>query len=167
MQILTAEKSGRVRRKANWLHRIGVPVLGLVLVCIAAFLLHRTLRQYRLEEIADSLSRIPVSRIVLAGFFAAGSYLCLTGFDWLALQYVGSHLPYRRVALASFCSLSLGHNIGFAALSSGALRYRFYSRWGVSGEDVAKVILFCGVTVGLGLTILGGSVLLLRSELAA
>jgi uncharacterized membrane protein YbhN (UPF0104 family) len=167
MQILTAEKRGPIRQKANWLRRFGPPVLGLVVVCIAVFLLHRTLGRYRIEEIEESLIRIPVGRLALAGVFAAASYLCLTGFDWLALRYVGEHLPYRRVALASFCSLSLGHNIGFAALSSGALRYRFYSRWGVSGEKVAKIILFCGVTVGLGLIVLGGCALLLRSDLAA
>jgi glycosyltransferase 2 family protein len=161
------EKRGQIRRNIKGLRRIAPVILGLVLVCIAAFLLHRTLSRYRIEEIEESLSRIPVSRIALAGFFAAASYLCLTGFDWLALRFVGKRLSYRRVALASFCSLSLGHNIGFAALSSGALRYRFYSRWGVSGENVAKIILFCGVTVGIGLIGLGGGVLLLRSALAA
>jgi glycosyltransferase 2 family protein len=104
---------------------------------------------------------------MLAGLFAAASYLCLTCFDFLALRYVGQRLPYPKVALASFCSLSLGHNIGFAALSSGAIRYRFYSRWGVRAGDIAKIILFCGMTVGLGLAILGALALLLRSDLAA
>ncbi len=141
--------------------------MAFFLVGMACFLLYRTLRQYQLEEILNSLKDIPPSKIVMAGLFVAASYLCLTGFDWLALQYVGHKLPYRKVALASFCSLSLGHNIGFAALSSGAIRYRFYSRWGVSGGDVAKIILFCGVTVGLGLIILGGFALILRSDLAA
>lgn len=36
---------------------------------------------------------------------------------------------YPRAALASFTSLAIGHNVGVAALSSGAVRYRFYSRW--------------------------------------
>jgi uncharacterized membrane protein YbhN (UPF0104 family) len=53
-----------------------------------------------------------------------------------------------------------------AALSSGAVRYRFYSRWGLTAGEVAKVIVFCGVTVGLGLLVLGGAALLLRSGLA-
>jgi uncharacterized membrane protein YbhN (UPF0104 family) len=75
-------------------------------------------------------------------------------------------LPYPQAALASFTALSLGHNIGLAALSSGAFRYRFYSRWGLKAGEVAKVILFCGVTVGLGLLVLGGTALLLRSGLA-
>src|SRR3954469_3454903 len=96
----------------------------------------------------------------MAGCFAAASYICLTGFDWLALHYCGRPLPYRKAALASFTSLSLGHNFGFAALSSGAVRYRFYSRWGLSAEQIARVIIFCGVTVGLGLILLGGIALL-------
>jgi hypothetical protein len=46
------------------------------------------------------------------------------------------------------------------------VRYRFYSRWGLGAGDVAKVIVFCGVTVGLGMLTLGGTALLLRSSLA-
>jgi hypothetical protein len=138
-----------------------------MLVGLAAILLFRTLHQYRLEEITASLAAISVGHIVLMIVFAAASYLSLTGFDWLALRYVGQHLPYPKVALASFCSLSLGHNIGFAALSSGAIRYRFYTRWGASPADVAKIIVFCGITVGLGLMILGGSAILMRFDLAS
>jgi uncharacterized membrane protein YbhN (UPF0104 family) len=158
--------AGAVGRKA-WLRKIGGPILALLVTVLAAFLLYRTLSGYELGELIDSLAGMPPSRIATAILFAAASYLCLTGFDWLALRYIGQNLPYRRAALASFCSLSLGHNIGFAALSSGAIRYRFYTRWGVPGADVAKIILFCGVTVGLGLIILGGAALILRSDLAA
>jgi len=106
-------------------------------------------------------------RLALSVMFAAASYLCLTAFDWMALRYVGHRLPYRYIARASFCSLSLGHNIGFAALSSGAIRYRFYSRCGVVMGDIAKIILFCGITVGLGLFVLGGLAFLLNSTFAS
>jgi glycosyltransferase 2 family protein len=155
-----AGKPGSPLRR--WIARIvAVAVIGL-----AAFLLYRTLRNYTLAEITSSIAAIPSSRIALALAFAAGSYLCLTGFDWLATRYAGAPLPYRYVALASFCSLSLGHNIGFAALSSGAIRYRFYTRRGVSAEGIAKIIVFCGITVGLGLALLGGIAMLLRPDLA-
>jgi len=161
----TSGNAAATGRKRNW-SRWFAPVLGIALVGLAAFLLYRTLSRYSRDEIVASLAGIPASHIAFAILFAAASYLCLTGFDWLALRYVGQKLPYRKVALASFCSLSLGHNIGFAAMSSGAIRYRFYSRWGVSGGNIAKIIVFCGTTVGLGLMILGGCALLLRSDLA-
>jgi uncharacterized membrane protein YbhN (UPF0104 family) len=165
--VASALASEAAWSKRSQLRQIAGAIFALLLVSLAVFLLYRTLSRYQFEDILNSLTSIPASRIVMAGAFAAASYLCLTGFDWLALRYIGQNLQYRKVALASFCSLSLGHNIGFAALSSGAIRYRFYSRWGVSGGDVAKIILFCGVTVGLGLMMLGGCALVLRSDLAA
>jgi uncharacterized membrane protein YbhN (UPF0104 family) len=151
------------RRVSTWLK----PLLVVAVLSLAAFLLYRTLSRYSLAEIAASVTAIPPARMALAGAFAAASYFCLTFFDWLALRYVGRTLPYPYVALASFTSLSLGHNIGFAALSSGAVRYRFYSRWGLTLGEIAHVIVFCGITVGLGLAILGGCALLLRFRLAS
>jgi uncharacterized membrane protein YbhN (UPF0104 family) len=144
----------------NWKYLIAAAAIGL-----AAFLLYRTLSRYSLEELTAAVSAVPVPRLLGAAGFAAASYLCLTFFDYLALRYVGRPLPYPKAALASFTALSLGHNIGLAALSSGAVRYRFYSRWGLDAGEVAKVIVFCGITVGLGLLTLGGAALLLRSEL--
>ncbi|KPH07227.1 UPF0104 family protein (plasmid) [Rhizobium acidisoli] len=128
----------------------------------AVFLLYRIFEQYSLYQIVQSVRSIPLSSFCTALLFAAASYLCLGCFDLLAIRSLGKSLPYPKIALASFISLSLGHNIGFAGLSSGAFRYRFYSRWGLTTEDVAKIILFCGVTVGLGLITLGGLALIVN-----
>jgi glycosyltransferase 2 family protein len=143
-----------------------VPLVAAGLIALAAFLLYRALSRYSFDQVVASVMAIPAWRLASAGAFAAASYLCLTGFDWLALRYVRRPLPWRQAALASFISLSLGHNIGFAGLSSGAIRYRFYSRWGLSAGEVAKMVLFSGATVGLGLLILGGIALLARGDLA-
>lgn len=137
-----------------------------IAVALAAWLVYRALSRYSLEDIRVSLSELPAGSVLLALAFAAGSYLCLTLFDYLALHYVGKPLAYPRAALASFTSLSIGHNVGVAALSSGAVRYRFYARWGLGTEEVAKVILFCGVTVGLGLVTLAGLCLIALPETA-
>lgn len=134
--------------------------IGAVAFILAAILLTRTLSQYDAGEIVDSFLEIPAADIGFAVMFAMLSYFCLTWFDWLALRYVGHPLPYRRAALASFTALSLGHNIGFSGASSGAIRYRFYSRWGLSLGEVAALVVFCGITVGLGLLSLGSVALL-------
>jgi uncharacterized membrane protein YbhN (UPF0104 family) len=145
----------------NWKYVIAAAAIGL-----AAFLLYRTLSRYSLDQLIAAVTAVPVPRLLGAAGFAVASYLSLTFFDYLALRYVKRPLPYPKAALASFTALSLGHNIGLAALSSGAVRYRFYSRWGLRTGEVAKVIVFCGITVGLGLMVLGGAALLLRSGLA-
>ncbi|MDB5592920.1 lysylphosphatidylglycerol synthase domain-containing protein [Enterovirga sp.] len=157
----TADQEARTGRK-TWLLR-GLLVLG---ICLAAYLIYRTLHRYSFDDIVAAVAAIPGSNLARAGGFAAASYLCLTGFDWLGLRYVGRNLSYPRAALASFTSLSLGHNIGFAGVSSGAIRYRFYARWGLSTGEVAKLVLFCGVTVGLGLLTLGAAALVLKPEVA-
>ena len=136
-------------------------------VLVSAFLIWRISRQYGFDEVVESVGAIPAGRLMLAVGFAATSYLCLTGFDWLAVRYVGRPLPWRKCALASFIALSIGHNVGVSVLSSGAIRYRFYSRWGLSGSEVVKVIVFCGLTVALGLMILGGVALLSSPGLAS
>lgn len=136
-------------------------LIVVAIVCLAAFLLYRTLSRYSFDEIVASVRSIPVGRLLMAIVFAGCSYLCLTGFDALGVRYAGKPLPYWKTALTSFVSLSIGHNIGVAALSSGAVRYRFYSRWGLTAEDVAKVIVLAGLTVGVGLATLGGIGMLL------
>lgn len=133
-----------------------VNLLVVVALALALWLIYRSVSRYSPGEIAQSLSVIPLQHLAIAIAFTALSYACLTGFDALGLIYAGKPLPYRRAALTSFVSLSIGHNVGLSALSSGAIRYRFYSRWGLRAEDVAKVVLFSGLTVALGLLALCG-----------
>lgn len=141
--------------------------IAIAAIILAGTLLYRTLSGYSVAEIVASVAGIPLARLGSAVGFMAASYLTLTLFDHLGLRYAGHALPWRKAALASFTALSLGHSIGFAGVSSGAIRYRFYARWGLGVEDVAKVVLFSGLTVALGLMTLGGAALLLRPGGAA
>ncbi|MCB9968725.1 MAG: UPF0104 family protein [Geminicoccaceae bacterium] len=141
-------------------------VLAGILLPLFAWFLWRQWQEIDVREVVASARDIPLFNLLAAGAFAALSYLCLTGFDFMAVRYAGRPLPYHKVAPASFVSLSIGHNIGIAALSSGAIRYRFYSRLGLSEGDVGRVILFCGVTVGVGLLTLAGLAAVVNPSLA-
>ena len=154
-----SNKSSSLKRLYPW---IGVTVFGL-----AVFLIYRALRGHSLEEIVQSLGAISSTHLALGAAFTAGSYLCLTANDTLAIRYTKGDLPYRRIALASLISLSIGHTLGLAAFSSGAVRYRFYTAWGLSAGDVGRIILFCGATVLVGLTTLGATAALTQPPLVA
>jgi uncharacterized membrane protein YbhN (UPF0104 family) len=143
------------------------PLTAALVICLVVILAYRILHEYRWSDITQAIAAVSSERIARSVMFAAGSYFCLTWFDWLALRCVGRPLAYRKAALASFCSLSLGHNVGFAGLSSGAVRYRFYARWGLSFEEVAKLVIFCAITVAMGLVTVGGCSLLLNPAFAA
>lgn len=116
-------------------------VFGLLL---AAYLLYKVFNRYTFDEILQSIDRIPRWRLVSGFAFCALSYLCLTGFDWMALRYVGRPLAYPKAAIASFTALAIGHNLGVAALSSGAVRYRYYTRWGWTLRRSPKSSCFAG-----------------------
>jgi hypothetical protein len=149
--------SSRLRRLYPW--------IGIAIFSVAAWLVYRALRQYSVEQIVASLGAISLRHLALGGLFAAGSYLCKTGNDLLAVRYTGSDLAYPKVALASFTALSIGQTLGVAAFSSGAVRYRFYSAWGLSAGDVARILVFCGLTVLLGLASVAGIACLLGTRL--
>ncbi|WP_377298729.1 YbhN family protein [Rhizobium sp. SGZ-381] len=126
---------------------------------LAGYLVYIGLSQFTWDQIVESVRAIPMSNFLLALLYCAGSYLCLTGFDWTGVRYVKNDLAYPKIALASFVALGLGQSIGLAGVSSGAIRYRYYAHWGMSTEDVAKIVLMSGMTVGLGLLVLSGIVM--------
>jgi uncharacterized membrane protein YbhN (UPF0104 family) len=147
--------------------RLVVAILAAAASALALFLLWRVLHRYSIEEIAAAVGAIPAGRLAAAALAAAGSYLVLTFFDFAGVRYAGSRLSWRKVALASFTALSIGHSIGLAALSSGALRYRFYCWWGLGRGDVVRIILFCAATSALGLAAVNGAALVAAPGLLA
>jgi uncharacterized membrane protein YbhN (UPF0104 family) len=150
-----------MRRVRRWM-----PLLTAALVAVAAFLVWRVLHQFSLADVSRSLHRLSGARLALAALCTAGSYLALTGFDYLGIRYAGARLAYPRVALASFTGLSIGHTLGLAPLSTGAIRYRFYSQWGLDAATIAKVVLFSAMTVAIGELSLSSIVMLAEPELA-
>jgi phosphatidylglycerol lysyltransferase len=87
-------------------------------------------------------------------------YACLTLYDALGLRFAQVRLPYPRLALISFMGYAIGHNIGSNTLSGGAIRYRAYSRLGLSAKQIGTVIAFGTLTFVLGAaTLLGVSLL--------
>lgn len=149
-----------VERAASPWKTWGSRLLLLAVLGLMAFLLQKTLGRYSLDELMAAVRAVPALNIGLAGAFAASSYACLTLFDTMALRYAGHRIPYPYIALTSFVSLGIGHSIGLAGLSSGAIRYRFYRRFGLKVGEVAKVILFSGLTVAVGLASLAAIMLL-------
>jgi uncharacterized membrane protein YbhN (UPF0104 family) len=161
MRALRAFASSRLS-----VRRLIGPVLAIAALGLAAWLLHRQLQKYGLAEIGRALGEIGLGDMAMALAFTAGSYFCLTISETLGVRYTGRRLPYRKIAFTCFVSLSLGHNIGLAALSSGAIRYRFYSAWGFTLGDVGRIVLLSGTTIGLGYATLAGAALIARPDLA-
>jgi uncharacterized membrane protein YbhN (UPF0104 family) len=154
-----SEVSDKLKRLHPW--------IATAAFALAAFLVYRALRQYSMSQILESLRAISLRHLALGTALTAASFTCFTGNETLAVRYTGRDLPYRRIALASFTSLSIGHTLGLAALSSGAIRYRFYTGWGLSPGDVGRIILFSALTVAVGMATAGGLASLIQPALVA
>ena len=141
-----------------------VPVVIFVLALVA---LHRLGGEFHLRDVLAEFAAIEPWRIVAAVLLAAGSYLALTGYERLALGYAGATMPWRRYALTSFVANAVGYNVGIAAVSGGAVRYRLYAPLGLDAADVAKVVAFCTLTFVLGVAALAGASFLARAGEAA
>jgi phosphatidylglycerol lysyltransferase len=68
------------------------------------------------------------------------------------------------VAFTSFTGFSLGNTIGVSWLSGGAVRYRLYSRVGLSATEIAMIVAFCTVGFGVGEVLVGGMALIVHPD---
>ncbi len=133
--------------------------LGLVLLIGAIYVVQREFRHLNLRDVGRAMRQVPQHALLVAAVWNLAAYGVLTFYDRLATIYAGHRVSYSRTALASFCAYALAHNLGFAAVSGAAVRYRLYSHWGLTPEQIAKVIAFCSLTFGLGGMSLGGAIL--------
>ncbi len=147
--------------KKKLLHWIG-PLIGSILFAIALFVIHRQLSEYHYRDIIRYIKELPPGRISMAFIVTILSYVLLTAYDTLSFYYIKNPLEYRKIAFASFVGYAFSHNIGFALLSGGSVRYRFYSVWGLSAVEVTKVVAFNGLTFWTGFFTVGGIVFLLE-----
>ncbi len=142
----------------RWL-RHAPPVLGVALLIGAIYVVQREFRHLKLKDIGVALDAIPATALVFSFVWTIMSYFILTFYDRLGTIYAGHKVSYGRVAFASFCAYALSHNLGFAAVSGAAVRYRLYAHWGLTPLQIGKTVAFCSLTFGLGGMVLGGAIL--------
>lgn len=141
------------------LRAIAGPLLAAILFAAAIRLLMHEARQTSRDEFLAALTGVPWVYLAIAGLLIALNYGLLITYDLLALRYVRRPLPLRRVALVSFVGYTLGNNLG-TLIAATPLRFRFYSRWGLSPAQILALIAFLGLTFWSGVWFLGGLALI-------
>lgn len=126
-------------------------IATVIVFLIALAAMQHLLRDFHYREIIGQLKSLSAKQLLIAVLCTIGSYWTLTFYDLSALRYAGIKLPYKLVAFASFTGYAVSNNLGFALVSGGSVRFRLYSAAGLSAGDIAKVVLFAGVTFMAGL----------------
>jgi phosphatidylglycerol lysyltransferase len=140
---------------ASWWRRLS-PLLGVALLCAAIYAVADQLQQYTAAGLWHAVRAVPPPAFGLAVALTAVNYAILSGYDLLAFVYLRRRLAWWRVSLASFVGYAVSNSLGFAGLTGATARYRFYSRWGLSNDEIGRIVAFYNATFGLGLLLLGG-----------
>lgn len=137
-----------------------LPLVTLALFAAALWVLHDALRHFHYHQVLHRLKAIPGTHILTALGLTILSYLVLTIYDQLAISFIRHPLERGKVSLASFVSYAFSNNLGLSLLTAGSVRYRLYSAWGLSAEEIAQLVTFTMLTFWLGIITVGCGVFL-------
>ncbi len=88
----------------------------------------------------------------------------LISHDILAFSFIGGSLEWSKIALTSFIAYAFSNSVGYSFLSGGYIRYRFYSAWGLSAINIAKIIGFCIGTSIIGFLTVSGMAFIIEHK---
>ncbi|MER2537210.1 MAG: YbhN family protein [Rhizobiaceae bacterium] len=144
------------------LKKIIWPVVGAAAIVFSVWLLYHELRGLSLEELWGSLMAIPARDWLLSALCTLAAYAALAGYDRIALLHLERHVNWLFIAVCSFTTYALSHNIGASVVSGAVIRYRAYSSRGLTPREIGILVAFCSFTFALGVVLLTGIVLVLE-----
>lgn len=119
--------------------------------------------------IAERLVGIPAWGYLMAAASTLLAYGALAWYDRIALIHLNRQrgISWIYIAVCSFVTYALSHNIGASVLSGGMVRLRAYTAKGLATAEVAVLVALCSFTFAFGTIILVGAVLVIEPEILA
>ncbi len=148
--------------------RRALPVmLSLGILALALHALAREFPPQGYAALRTAIARLDPGRIALALLFGLGSHACLIGFDAIGLRRSSHRVPPLRLVITAFLANAVGHLLGFAALTGGAVRWRGYGGAGLGAADIGQVVLTSTLGFLFGAWVLLASALTFEPAAAA
>ena len=141
------------------------PIVGSAAVVFSIWLLYHELRGVSLDEMKASFVRIPLQSWLLATLSTLVAYGALAGYDRIALNYLNRKVPWLFIAIGSFTTYAISHNVGASVLSGAVVRYRAYGSKGLSATEIGVLVAFCSFTFAFGVVFLTGLVFVVEPEI--
>lgn len=115
-------------------------------VLLAGYITYREIQGYGLGSVTQIIAHVSPILLLKTIVLTVLGYIALAAYDGLALKQLGKSLPLKQVLLVGFTSFAVSNNAGHALVSGGAIRYRFYSNWGLEGFEIAQIIALSTLT---------------------
>lgn len=132
-----------------------------LLLAAAGYVLWREFHALTVADVAASVRAWGWDSVALALGLSATSFLLMGLVEWLGLRWAGARIALPSALAGSFIASAVAHTLGANLIVSGAVRARFYSRYGVTLRQVAATTLFHGFSFSVGLSTLAGLSLLI------
>ncbi|HUK20333.1 MAG TPA: lysylphosphatidylglycerol synthase domain-containing protein [Gemmatimonadales bacterium] len=126
-------------------------IVELALLAGALWIVRRQLREVSIHELIGEFRSLRPNRLVASFALTVLGYLALAGYDIIALRFLRRSLAISRIVLASFIGYALANNIPLSLFVGGSVRYRFYSRWGLTTAETTELVFLNLVTYTVGL----------------
>ncbi|ASV35174.1 hypothetical protein CI807_02890 [Pseudomonas sp. NS1(2017)] len=111
--------------------------IAFFLVLIVLFTL--LARRIDWSEVVQTLGDFKVRTLVIAGALTLCSFLVYASFDLIGRTYIRQNLVWKQILPVGI--ISYAFNLNLSAWVGGiAMRYRLYSRLGVSTGNIAKIL---------------------------
>src|ERR1041384_2527354 len=143
------------RKPGAWKRRLGL-LLNIVLFGVALAVLRKILTEYHLVDIVHAIDRMDLKILVASVAVTALGYAALVGYDYLSLRVAGHPVPIRRMWSASFISHAVQNSAPMSIVAGGGLRFRLFTRLGVTGAETAAVVASNLLTFVIGLFAVAG-----------
>ncbi len=153
------DPSAQQKKSGTW-QKIRPWALGVFFVVVAV-LLARLSRSVDWGLAWQAMQSYRPGTLLLAVALAASSHLLYSTFDLLGRRQTGHKLPAPRVMGVAFVSYAFNLNLG-SVVGAVAMRFRLYTRLGLSTATITEVLAVSLLTNWLGYLLLGGLVFALR-----
>jgi len=124
-------------------------VVSLLLAGLAGWVLVRTFQRIAFADVIAQMRAMPGTTLVLAALCSAGAFTTLALYEVAVVRYVKHCIGRARPMVTAFIAFPLGHAVGQAMLSGGALRYRMYTPAGFSATEVGATVLLANLPYAL------------------
>jgi glycosyltransferase 2 family protein len=161
-QDIAHTKPAPLHGLARWV-RLALRIVPPALLVVAAWVLWREFHKLSFEAVKAAIVGWGLTAVVLTLVLSVLSFLLMGLIEWVGLRWTGARVPMGPTQLGSFLANGIAHAIGANLLTSGAIRARFYERYGVSLTQAAGATLFAAFSFGVGLAALSGAGLLFAS----
>jgi phosphatidylglycerol lysyltransferase len=150
-------------RRSRFKTYAGVAV-SVLLATAAGWVLWNTFQEISFADVIAQMRALPASKLAIASLCAAGAFTTVALYEVVVVRYVKHCIGRARPMLTALIAYPLGHAVGQAMLSGGALRYRMYTPAGFSATEVGATVLLAVMPYALAFGLLFDLSLVLAAD---